>query len=68
MAYHVSQSAMNRQRMKTVSVWGLQMTAGAVISALRTVIDPVSAQLREVYVNGQMPFGFIDVIPLVPEV
>ncbi|KAG2015405.1 mitochondrial distribution and morphology protein 31 [Coprinopsis cinerea AmutBmut pab1-1] len=47
MAHHVSQSAMNRQRMKTVSWWSLQMTASAIISALRTMVDPVSAQLKE---------------------
>lgn len=55
MAYHVSQSAMNRQRMKTVSWWSLQMTANAIISTLRTVADPVSAQLKEVYAQSMPP-------------
>ncbi|CAK5281289.1 unnamed protein product [Mycena citricolor] len=50
MAYHVTQANMNK-RIKTVSIWSLQMTAGAVISTLRTFIDPVSARLREAYQN-----------------
>ncbi|PPQ98713.1 hypothetical protein CVT24_003421 [Panaeolus cyanescens] len=53
LAYHVSQSAMNRQRMKTVSLWSLHMTASAVMSALRTAIDPMGKQLREVYLTSR---------------
>ena len=52
LAYHVSQATMNRRRMKTVSLWSLQMTAGAVLSALRNSIDPMSAQLKEAYALG----------------
>ncbi|KAJ7761088.1 mitochondrial distribution and morphology protein family 31/32 [Mycena metata] len=52
MAYHVTQANLNR-RLKTVSLWSLQMTAGAVVSTLRTLVDPVSARAREAYVNGR---------------
>jgi hypothetical protein len=31
MAYHVTQANMNR-RLRTVSLWSLQMTAGAMVS------------------------------------
>ncbi|KAF8647169.1 hypothetical protein AX16_006999 [Volvariella volvacea WC 439] len=51
LAYHVTHSNMNRQRIKTVSLWSLQMTASAVLSALRTAMDPVSKHLKEVYMN-----------------
>ncbi|CAA7261846.1 unnamed protein product [Cyclocybe aegerita] len=68
MAYHVSQSTMNRQRMKTVSLWSLQRTASAVMSALKQLTDPMSVHLKEVYVNGQMHPGLYDLLPLVPEV
>lgn len=54
MAYHVSQSTMNRQRMKAVSLWSLQRTASAVLSALRTITDPMSAQLKDAYANEHM--------------
>lgn len=36
-------------RIKTVSLWSLQMTAGAVLNALRNVIDPVTVQARDMY-------------------
>lgn len=52
LAYHVSQATMNRRRMKTVSLWSLQMTASAVLSALRNSIDPMSAQLKEAYAHS----------------
>ncbi|KAF9527357.1 mitochondrial distribution and morphology protein-domain-containing protein [Crepidotus variabilis] len=52
LAYHVSQSGINRQRMKTVSLWSLQRTAGAVMSALKMMTDPMSAHLKDVYVNA----------------
>ncbi|KAJ7693437.1 mitochondrial distribution and morphology proteins-domain-containing protein [Mycena rosella] len=57
MAYHVMQANMNR-RLKTVSLWSLQMTAGAVLSTLRTLVDPMSARVREAYANGR---GLYDV-------
>ncbi|KII92176.1 hypothetical protein PLICRDRAFT_36966 [Plicaturopsis crispa FD-325 SS-3] len=48
LAYHVTQANMNG-RIRTVSLWSLQMTASAVLNALRAGVDPVSAHLREVY-------------------
>ncbi|KAJ7091890.1 mitochondrial distribution and morphology protein family 31/32 [Mycena belliarum] len=57
MAYHVTQANMNR-RLKTVSLWSLQMTAGAVLSTLRTLVDPMSARVRGAYENGS---GLYDV-------
>jgi Yeast mitochondrial distribution and morphology (MDM) proteins len=54
LAYHVSQATMNRRRMKTVSLWSLQMTAGAVLSALRNSIHPMSAQLKEASDTSQL--------------
>ncbi|KAJ7879125.1 mitochondrial distribution and morphology protein 31 [Mycena leptocephala] len=52
MAYHVTRANMNR-RLKTVSLWSLQMTAGAMVSTLRTLVDPVSARMREAYLSGR---------------
>jgi len=46
LAYHVSHANMNR-RLKTVSLWSLQITANAALSALRKLVD--SAQFREFY-------------------
>ncbi|KAH9935705.1 mitochondrial distribution and morphology proteins-domain-containing protein [Fomitopsis serialis] len=51
MAYHVAQANFNR-RLKVVSAWSLQMTASAMISALRTLIDPVATHLRDLYEEG----------------
>jgi distribution and morphology protein 31 len=45
-AYHVTQANFNH-RVKTVSLWSLQMTASAVLAALRSVVDPVSAHVRD---------------------
>jgi hypothetical protein len=47
-AYHVSQVNFNH-RVKTVSLWSLQMTASAVLAALRSVVDPISVQVRDLY-------------------
>lgn len=47
-AYHVTQANFNH-RVKTVSLWSLQMTASAVLAALRSVVDPVSAQVRDLH-------------------
>ena|SRR6266566_8151408 len=47
-AYHVTQVNFNH-RVKTVSLWSLQMTASAVLAALRSVVDPVSVQVRDLY-------------------
>ncbi|KAG6865373.1 hypothetical protein C0991_003150 [Blastosporella zonata] len=52
LAYHVSQSTMNRQRMRTVSLWSLQMTASAVLSAFRSAVNPVSHHLKDAYMTS----------------
>ncbi|KAJ6594374.1 mitochondrial distribution and morphology proteins-domain-containing protein [Mycena capillaripes] len=64
MAYHVTQANMNR-RLKTVSLWSLQMTAGAVISTLRTLVDPVSARAREAYLSGRELYEVFQPGPIV---
>ncbi|KAH7928901.1 hypothetical protein BV22DRAFT_1126125 [Leucogyrophana mollusca] len=55
LAFHVSQVNLNR-RVKAVSIWSLQMTASAMLSALRNLVDPMAVQVRELrelyYVNG----------------
>ncbi|KAF5355505.1 hypothetical protein D9758_006407 [Tetrapyrgos nigripes] len=51
LAYHVAQANLNR-RIKTVSYWSLQKTAGAVLQALRTLVDPVSQQFKETYLRS----------------
>jgi distribution and morphology protein 31 len=51
-AYHVTQANFNH-RVKTVSLWSLQMTASAVLTALRSVVDPVSVQVRDLYQNAE---------------
>ncbi|KAL1757651.1 hypothetical protein FB107DRAFT_259670 [Schizophyllum commune] len=48
LAYHVTQANMNK-RLKTVGLWSVQMTASAVLSALRRALDPISLHLRETY-------------------
>jgi mitochondrial distribution and morphology protein 31 len=58
MAYHVTQANMNR-RVKAVGVWSLQMTASAVLSAMRSMMDPMKA----IYTNG-LPYYDI-VLPAV---
>ena len=50
LAYHVTQVNMNR-RVKAVSIWSLQKTATAVLAALRTAVDPVSAHMRQAYLD-----------------
>ncbi|KZP22035.1 hypothetical protein FIBSPDRAFT_953131 [Athelia psychrophila] len=47
LAYHVTEANMNR-RVKAVGVWSLQLTGSAVLSAMRSMIDP----MRSIYVNG----------------
>ncbi|KDQ27467.1 hypothetical protein PLEOSDRAFT_1104158 [Pleurotus ostreatus PC15] len=61
LAYHVAQANMNK-RIKTVGLWSLQMTASAVLSALRNVVDPMSVHFKEMYFSGQ---GLYD-LQLVP--
>lgn len=67
MAYHVSQSTMNRQRMKAVSLWSLQRTASAVLYALRTVTDPMSSQLKEAYAQGHFQPSLYPYTSISPE-
>lgn len=50
LAYHVTQSALNKRRARTVGVWSLQMTVRGVLSAMRGVIDPM--RMRDVYEWG----------------
>lgn len=50
------------KRIKTVGLWSLQMTASAVLSALRNVVDPMSVHFKEMYFSGQ---GLYD-LQLVP--
>ncbi|KAJ7070083.1 mitochondrial distribution and morphology proteins-domain-containing protein [Mycena amicta] len=64
MAYHVMQANLNR-RIKTVSLWSLQMTAGAVLSTLRNLVDPMSTRVREAYLSRLglyegFPHGVVD--------
>ncbi|KAF9241826.1 mitochondrial distribution and morphology protein-domain-containing protein [Melanogaster broomeanus] len=61
LAYHVSQVNMNR-RVKAVGVWSLQMTASAILSALRNLIDPMASQLREVYYVNGIPYDALLVL------
>ncbi|KIP11561.1 hypothetical protein PHLGIDRAFT_63387 [Phlebiopsis gigantea 11061_1 CR5-6] len=51
MAYHVTQANFNR-RVRVVSAWSLQMTASAIVAALRAVMDPMATHLRKVYAEG----------------
>ena len=51
MAYHVTQANFHR-RVKAVGTWSLQMGAAALMNTLRMLMDPMSAQLREIYDNG----------------
>ena len=64
MAYHVAQANFHR-RVKAVGTWSLQMTASALMSTLRAVMDPMTAPLRDLYEQGfpsesvfQLPPGF----------
>ncbi|KAL4073796.1 mitochondrial distribution and morphology proteins-domain-containing protein [Scleroderma citrinum] len=60
LAHHVTQVNMNR-RVRVVGVWSLQMTASAMLSALRNMIDPMAAQVRDMYYANGVPY-----IALVP--
>ena len=57
MAYHVTQANFNR-RIKAVSAWSLHMTAQAMLSALRTMVNPMTEHLRELYAEG-FPYDFV---------
>ncbi|KZT21398.1 mitochondrial distribution and morphology protein family 31/32 [Neolentinus lepideus HHB14362 ss-1] len=61
LAYHVTQANFNR-RIKTVSLWSLQKTAAAILSTIRTMVDPMSVHLKELSPNpgnmvGSMEFA-----------
>jgi len=48
-AYHVTHNL--DRKVKTVSLWGLQVTAQAVVTALRNIFDPVTVHLRDLYLS-----------------
>jgi len=50
LAFHVAQNNMNG-RLKTVSLWSLQVTAASVISMIRNILDPAATQIRDVYLT-----------------
>ncbi|KAK0455485.1 mitochondrial distribution and morphology proteins-domain-containing protein [Desarmillaria tabescens] len=56
LAYHVTEANMNR-RLKTVTIWSLQKTASAVLSALRNAFDPVSAHFKQSYLDAKIYDG-----------
>lgn len=56
LAYHVTSQNLNR-RIKAVSTWSLQMTAYAVINALRNIVDPISTHIREMASDEHLYFG-----------
>lgn len=64
MAYHVTQANFNR-RIKAVSAWSVQMTAGAILSALRAIIDPMASHLREIYTEG-FPYEVVFPVGVLP--
>ena len=51
MAYHVTQANFNR-RVRVVSAWSLQMTASAIVAALRAAMDPMATHLRKMHAEG----------------
>ena len=48
LAYHVTQSNIDH-RLKTVSLWSLQITANAILSTVKNVLDPAAAHIRDMY-------------------
>lgn len=50
LAYHVSQSNMNK-RIQSVGFWSLQVTVASAIGMIRTILDPVATQIRDVYLS-----------------
>jgi len=51
MAFHVSNQANTPNRVRAVGIWSLQMTASALLSTLRTLVDPLAVRLREIYTD-----------------
>ncbi|EIW67962.1 hypothetical protein TREMEDRAFT_72070 [Tremella mesenterica DSM 1558] len=45
LAYHVSSETANSKRMRQVGFWGIQRGTEVLLDTLRTVVDPVHAQL-----------------------
>ncbi|KZW00277.1 hypothetical protein EXIGLDRAFT_667637 [Exidia glandulosa HHB12029] len=56
LAYHVTHN-LNR-RVKTVSLWGLHVTAQAIVGALKNIVDPVSVHLRDLYHSSNPSYDF----------
>ncbi|KDN45207.1 hypothetical protein RSAG8_05122, partial [Rhizoctonia solani AG-8 WAC10335] len=50
-AYHVTQANMQR-RLKTVAMWNLHLASRNLITAARSIADPMSAHLRAAYTHG----------------
>ncbi|KAJ1304550.1 hypothetical protein OPQ81_005691 [Rhizoctonia solani] len=50
-AYHVTQANMQR-RLKTVAMWNLHLASRNLITAARSIADPMSAHLRAAYAHG----------------
>lgn len=65
MAYHVAQANFHR-RVKAVGTWSLQMTASALMSTLRAVMDPMTAPLRELYEHGVPLESVFQLTPVLP--
>ncbi|KZS93905.1 mitochondrial distribution and morphology protein family 31/32 [Sistotremastrum niveocremeum HHB9708] len=51
LALHVTQSNLER-RLQTVSLWSLQITAGAILSTVRNILDPAGVHIRNMYTDG----------------
>jgi hypothetical protein len=54
LAYHVTQANMNG-RIRHVGLWSLQMTAQAVLNALRSAVEPTRGLMMNIYELGS-PF------------
>ena len=50
LAFHVAQNNING-RLKSVSLWSLQVTAATVISMIRNILDPAATQIRDIYLS-----------------
>lgn len=50
LAFHVAQNNING-RLKTVSLWSLQVTAATVINMIRNILDPAATQIRDIYLS-----------------
>jgi distribution and morphology protein 31 len=59
MAFHVSNQANTPHRVRTVGIWSLQMTASALLSTLRALVDPLALRLREIYTDPSFDLAYI---------